>query len=89
MTLVMPSGVELIFLKLFVWRSDLRDANASTTRLSDKILGGSEGRISMKMPCKITTRFTMYAAKTFAVESLCYGEVSACSSSGMRCTYYC
>ena len=50
MTLVIPSGVESIFLKLFICRSDLRDANASTTRLSDKILGGSEGRISMKIP---------------------------------------
>ena len=89
MALVMPSGVELIFLKSFVCKSDLRHANASTTRLYDKILGGSEGRISMKIPCKITRRFTMYAAKTFAVESLCYSEISACSSYGRKCTYYC
>ena len=80
MTLVMPSGVELISFKGFVWRSALRDASASATRLYDKVLGGSEGRISIKIPCKIKIRFTMYAAKTFAVESLCYKEVSAWNS---------
>lgn len=70
MTSAMPSGVDLISSNGLLCRSDLRDASESRTSWSDRALGGSVGKMSMKIPCKIKIRLTMYAAKNFAVESL-------------------
>ena len=57
--LVEKPGTESIVSRGLVWRLDSWSAKTLETTSFDNALGGSEGKISMKTPWRITTRFTM------------------------------
>ena len=57
--LVEKPGTESIWSRGLVWRLDLWSPKTLKTTSFDNALGGSEGKISMKTPWRITTRFTM------------------------------
>ena len=57
--LVEKPGTESIVSRGLVWRLDSWRPKTLETTSFDNALGGSEGKIFMNTPCRITTRFTM------------------------------